>query len=304
MSKDGQMPTNEQLQEVLFKITDLISSLREEPVILPGLDIGCTIKQLDSSMMEQAAEHAININPTNGVSFGPTALAGLDTPLKIAVMVSKYWGPIPRTLTVSFMDNPSTELRRKIINHFNAWTKTGCISFAETGGVGDIRVSRGPGGYYSYLGTDIMLVPKNQNTMNLEGFTMNTPDSEFYRVVRHEVCHSLGCPHEHMRRQLVARIDRQKAYNYFLQTQGWDRQTVDQQVLTPLEERSIRGTVEADQDSIMCYQLPGQITLDGQPIRGGNDINEADYAFIGKIYPKQGVVEPPPPVCNCSRHLT
>ena len=114
---------------------------------------------------------------------------------------------------------------------------------------------------------------------------MNTQESEFKRVIRHEAGHTLGFSHEHMRAELIARIDRDKAYAYFLETQGWDKQTVDQQVLTPLSEQSIIGTPE-DQDSIMCYQLPRTITIDGLPIRGGLDINSTDYAFCGQIYPK------------------
>jgi hypothetical protein len=88
-----------------------------------------------------------------------------------------------------------------------------------------------------------------------------------------------------MRKALVARINPTKAYEYFLRTQGWDKQTVDQQVLTPLDEATLIFT-PVDQDSIMCYQLPGSITRDGQPIRGGVDINPTDYAFVGRIYPK------------------
>ncbi len=114
---------------------------------------------------------------------------------------------------------------------------------------------------------------------------MNTDEREFRRVVRHEAGHTLGFPHEHMRKELVALIDPEKAYDFFLRTQGWSRQMVDQQVLTPLSKNSIMGT-PPDQDSIMCYQLPGSITRDGQPIRGGSDINATDYAFAGRIYPK------------------
>ena len=55
-------------------------------------------------------------------------------------------------------------------------------------------------------------------TMNLEGFTMRTPESEFLRVVRHEAGHTLGFEHEHMRTQLVQRIDRKKAIAYFRRT--------------------------------------------------------------------------------------
>jgi hypothetical protein len=48
------------------------------------------------------------------------------------------------------------------------------------------------------------------------------------------------------------------------------------QVLTPLAKRSIMGTTEADPDSIMCYQLPGEIMKDGKAGPGGDDINEQD----------------------------
>jgi hypothetical protein len=113
---------------------------------------------------------------------------------------------------------------------------------------------------------------------------MNTPESEFRRVIRHEAGHTLGFPHEHMRREIVARIDRQKAYDYFGRTQGWSPAMVDQQVLTPLDERSIFAT-PADQTSIMCYQLPALITKDGRPILGGPDINPTDRAFGRRIYP-------------------
>src|SRR5207247_303638 len=112
---------------------------------------------------------------------------------------------------------------------------------------------------------------------------------EFRRVLfrSHETGHTLGFPHEHMRKALVARIEREKAYQWFWETYGWDKATVDAQVLTPLNEASLMGT-PADQNSIMCYQLPGLITKDGKPILGGTDIDTTDFAFCGKIYPKPG----------------
>jgi hypothetical protein len=256
-----------------------------------GSGIGCTIKSLPKRLLARAAETARRINPVNAPVFGPTAeMAFSDDvmePGKLAVLVGKYWGPSPRELTVSFLDSPPADLRRRIVAHMNAWGRTACITFAETSDVGQVRISRGGGGYWSYLGTDILHIPRNRPTMNLEGFTMSTPDSEFVRVVRHEAGHTLGFPHEHMRRELVARIDPDKAYEYFRRTQGWDKRTVDQQVLTPLEERTIMGT-PADQTSIMCYFLPGLITRDGQPIPGGRDINGSDYSYAGQVYPKAG----------------
>jgi hypothetical protein len=95
-----------------------------------------------------------------------------------------------------------------------------------------------------------------------------------------------------MRQELVARIDPQKAYAYFLRTQGWDKTTVDEQVLTPLDQSSIMGT-PPDQTSIMCYQLPGEITKDNEPIIGGLDINQTDYGFAVRIYPKTSAQKQP-----------
>lgn len=293
------------LREILGKIAELASEAAgfDDPGDGNGADeldlktrpskgrILCTPKYLPKSMQLKAARHAVSINAFNQPEFGPMQQAMPDleiTPAFIAVMTSKYWGRRPRTLSVSFMESTPSDLRRRILSHLNAWSRAGCIRFAWTGGTGDVRISRGSGGYYSYLGTDILLIPRDRQTMNLQGFTMRTPDSEFLRVVRHEAGHTLGFPHEHMRRALVARIDPEKAYAYFGGAPNfWSRSMVDQQVLTPLDERSLMGT-PADQTSIMCYQLPGSITRDGRPILGGTDINESDYDFVAEVYPKPG----------------
>jgi hypothetical protein len=58
------------------------------------------------------------------------------------------------------------------------------------------------------------------------------------------------------------------------------------QVLTPIEESSLIGTTHTDANSIMCYQIPGVITRNGQPIPGGLDIDKIDFDFMATIYPK------------------
>jgi hypothetical protein len=247
---------------------------------------------LPERLRVEAAQTAVKRNPANGIGFasitGASMALGIE-PQRISVMVQKYWGPQQRQLTVSFMEQPAADLRRRILSHMNAWSSRCGISFIETKGVGQVRISLRGSGYWSYLGTDILHIPQDRSTMNLQDFSMSTPETEYHRVVRHETGHTLGFPHEHMRQELVARIDPQKAYAYFWRTQGWDKTTVDQQVLTPLDQSSIMGT-SPDQTSIMCYQLPAEITKDNEPIIGGLDINQTDYGFAVRIYPKSSAL--------------
>jgi hypothetical protein len=142
-------------------------------------------------------------------------------------------------------------------------------------------------GYWSWVGTEILEIALDEPTLNLEGFTMKASDAEFRRVVRHEAGHTMGFDYEHMRRELVSKIDRQKAIAFYDVDQGWTKEEVEEQVLTPLEEKSIMGTAAADPTSIMCYHVPGKITKDGKAIAGGRDINANDFRFASSIYPKK-----------------
>lgn len=254
----------------------------------------CTPKELPRAKWLGAAKTATGINPLNHPPLERLARLNMGlvlTPEHIAVVTTKYWHTNGVKLTVGFLDNPAADLRARIISHMNAWSKTANVTFTESSDNPSVRIARGDaggGGYWSYIGTDILSIDADQPTMNLQDFTMQTPDSEFHRVVRHETGHTLGCPHEHMRKELVDLVDPKKAIPYFKATQGWSEDEVRQQVLTPIEEGSLLGTPHPDPDSIMCYQIPGSVTKSGEPILGGSDIDDEDYAFMATIYPKLG----------------
>lgn len=259
----------------------------------------CTPRQLPQHLRMAAAERAVAINPANHPSASLVGLVlGANPPReRIAVLVGKRWHTDGVKLTVGFLDNPPADLRAHILLHMNAWAKTANVQFTESSTDPQVRIARAGSppemaGYWSYLGTDILSIPANEPTMNLEAFTMNTPESEFHRVVRHETGHTLGFPHEHMRQELVKLIDEAKAIAYFGETQGWSPEEVRAQVLTPIEQSSLLGT-KVDSHSIMCYQIPGTLTKNGKPIIGGVDIDKKDYAFVASIYPKE-VVKPNP----------
>jgi len=248
--------------------------------------IVCQPKLLPQKQWIKAASMAAAINPVNQPAQRAAGLGRPLKPLELAVMTTKYWGAKGVDLSVSFLDKPSKLLRDRILSHMNAWSKTANVRFRFTAGQGQVRIARVQNdGYWSYVGTDILSIPLSQQTLNLDSFTMMTPESEFVRVVRHEAGHTLGFPHEHMRKELVDLIDRQKAIAFFGQTQGWTPQEVEFQVLTPLSKGSLIATDHADPRSIMCYQIPGSITKNGQAIIGGTDIVVSDRDFIAKIYP-------------------
>src|SRR5262245_14731317 len=216
----------------------------------------CTPKLLPRHKWQSAAKIATEINPINHppIERLVRVVAGFSpTPEHISVLTTKYWGVAGLRLTVGFLDNPPADLRARILLHMNAWSKTANVAFVETKTDPQVRIARQAGdGYWSYVGTDLLIIDKSEPTMNLDSFTMKTPESEFHRVVRHETGHTMGFPHEHMRRQLVDRIDVAKAIDYFKRTQGWDANMVRMQVLTAIEESSLLGTPDADPNSIMC----------------------------------------------------
>ena len=252
----------------------------------------CTPRTLPHDQLVSAAIKAVQINPANRADprlvravLGPSPL-----PEHIAVLIGRRWHTKGVNLTVGFMDGPEPALRARILSHMNAWGKTANVLFSETKTDPQVRIARADtpvadAGYWSYLGTEILEIDADKPTMNLQDFTMETPDSEFYRVVRHETGHTLGFVHEHMRAKLVKLIDPAKAIPYFEATQGWSEADVRDQVLTPIDESLLSGT-DTDQQSIMCYQIPGTLTFDGEPIPGGRDIDASDYAFAASIYPK------------------
>jgi hypothetical protein len=236
-----------------------------------------------------AAERAIRVNAYNGARIHQLSMVmpGFrPTKEHLAAVAMKYWRVGGVHLTVGFLDDPEPALRARILGHMNAWGATANVQFVESDESPQVRIARTAGdGHWSYVGTDVLSIAADEPTMNLDSFSMDTPESEYRRVVRHETGHTMGFPHEHMRQQLVARVDRDKAIRYYGATQGWDEQTVIDQVLTPIEDVQLLETPSPDENSIMCYQIPSSITIDGQPILGGTDIDPIDAEFAALLYP-------------------
>jgi hypothetical protein len=256
--------------------------------------IGCAIRKLPPEKLIESADKATEINPANAPNTAGLAPDEMLPRERLAAITSKFWGAGGVRLTVGFLDNPSAELRQRILLHMNAWGAWANVKFTLSNVNPQVRIARvntgDDAGFWSYLGTDVLTAGPGEPTMNLDSFTMNTPESEYRRVVRHETGHTLGFPHEHRRKAIVDRIDREKAIAFFMASQGWTREEVIQQVLTPFDSSALTATSETDEDSIMCYALPGSIMTDANAVPGGTDIDNLDAQFAATLYP--GAVSP------------
>lgn len=252
----------------------------------------CVPRVVPASMLEKVSRAAIEKNSANDQWTLTAGSPDGDVAPAITLRPSFYWGSNERKLGVTFLDNLSQGLRTKILSHMNAW-KCG-IKFGESRD-GVVRITTGdPRGHWSWIGTQILNVRPGSPTMSLKGFNENTPDSEFFRVVRHETGHTLGFDHEQLLPDFVRRINPAAAYDFYRRTQGWDKPTVDRNVLTPISESDSLHT-SPDQLSVMCYQIPGSITFDGRSILGGTDINDKDRTFAQAIYPQSASNAPMAP---------
>lgn len=149
------------------------------------------IKRLSPSQMVEWSLDSHRINPLNAPN--PRGALRLNLiPSHIAMLTTAYWGSAGVKLGVGFMENTTVALQNKILSFANLWGRNANVKFVPSSlSNADIRLSRGPGGYYSYLGSQCRHIPRNQQTMNLEQFVLSTPESEYFRVVCHEFGHCL-----------------------------------------------------------------------------------------------------------------
>lgn len=267
----------------------------------------CRPRPLTLAQQALFIRRSIEVNPANALEarvVAQPAPGRRGGPRRLVLQVGRRWPAGPLRLSVQFLDSPSAALRKRILLHMNAWAERADVAFSETRGSGQVRIARldapaALAGYWSYVGTEILAIEADAPTMNLQGFTLRTPEAEFTRVVRHETGHTLGFEHEHLRAALVRRIDRRKAIAWFARHQGWSAAETVAQVLTPLPAARLAGTRQTDPLSIMCYPIPAEITRDGQPITGGTDITARDHAFAATAFPRAG--KQPQPVARASR---
>ncbi|KAL0058790.1 hypothetical protein AAF712_014497 [Marasmius tenuissimus] len=211
-------------------------------------------------------------------------------------------------LRVAFIDKPAPclTLQQRIVGHMNDWSNCCDVRFTllhsedssnDQLAAAEVRISfsgkvlgKENGGYWSYVGTDILQrTDWREPTMMLTGYNADNPSSvDFIRNVLHETGHTLGLVHEHLRPEIVRRIDKKKAYDFWREKEDWNASDVNHNLLRVIEQSEHLFSEVSDLHSIMCYPIDESILKDGMkdpPITGGDVITDHDKKTAGEWYP-------------------
>jgi hypothetical protein len=243
----------------------------------------CVPKLLPPELLSKARHAAIAENPEN------RAIGGAS-PKRLAVMLAKRWAN-GRVLHVRFLNGDAVQ-RSKCEREAHRWEEYANVKFVFDDAPGsEIRVAFYDGrawndpGSWSYIGTDALVAPVTEQTVNFGWLDKYTDDAEWQRVVVHEFGHALGAEHEDQQPAASIHWDRQAVYRYFEGPPNfWSKQDVDDNVLNALPE-SGTGHSAFDEVSIMAYEIPPEFTLDHKGVKGGNVISEIDKQVVGQMYP-------------------
>ncbi|MEO6220631.1 MAG: M12 family metallopeptidase, partial [Ginsengibacter sp.] len=108
---------------------------------------------------------------------------------------------------------------------------------------------------------------------------------ELSRVVTHEFGHALGLLHEQSFPGAIKWNRSDSVYNYYLESQGWDRDKVDFNVFEVAEQFYTNGTTY-DPKSIMHYSVDATETTNGYSVKTNYYLSDGDKKLIAALYPK------------------
>lgn len=217
---------------------------------------------------------------------------GSERASKQVMSIRSKW-PDGATLSVCFLDGGGAAQTAflALLQEEVAFTnlKLPPMAGACAGGDSPIRVSFAMPGFWSYVGTEALLIPSPQPTLNLSGMGGDTAWTDDMKgTARHEIGHLLGLFHEHQHPDVDCGFKSDEEIAALL---NW---TVDQ-------ARTNFNKIKRDQDiltdtydpkSVMHYQLSPEFFIAGKDARcylesRNNVLSADDIAFLRVIYPPQ-----------------
>lgn len=248
----------------------------------------CIDLTLPDELLLESSRRAVAENPNNAPVVNRRTLPpGVmpDIPhVYLAAITGKLWQP-GRVLRVRFLDG-DPKVQARIPPFAQVWSDFANVTI-QFGNDPDaeIRISFQNQGSWSYIGTDALVVPQSQPTMNFGWLTLATPNEEYMRVVTHEFGHALGCIHEHQNPANNIPWDKEVVYRYY---QGppnfWSREQVDINLFTRYEA-DITQFSAFDPQSIMLYPIPNEFTVGDFEVGWNHTLSATDKQYISTLYP-------------------
>lgn len=212
-----------------------------------------------------------------------------DMRLGFILSINKKW--VNGTeLTYFFVEG--AEPQRKIVRQaFTDWKNLGIgLSFREVTTAGEAIVRIGfdySDGSWSYVGRDILTIPKQKRTMNF-GWDLTT-DPYGLTTAIHEVGHTLGFHHAHQNGSSGIVWDKQAVYNEFSgHPNYWSKEMIDYNILNKIPPSEVFSS-KWDPDSIMQYEFGPGLVLQPEAYRNGiyppGVLSTTDIKGVTSFYP-------------------
>lgn len=259
----------------------------------------CEDKLLPPALLLEAAERSIIENPENAPSGTADAarLLGVDSAALEtfgAVITGKKWKN-GRVLRVRHLDGEANA--RALVERFSKlWERYANITFSfVNSGDAEIRISYHlDNRSWSWLGTEALAIPADQETMHYGWLHPTTTEEEARRVIVHEFGHALGMIHEHQHPDAGIQWDEPVVIRYYTQRLGWSEAAVRSNLFARVERHETQFS-GYDQRSIMHYPVPAEFTRNGVAVGWNTDFSETDKGFIASVYPKPAPPNAPGP---------
>jgi len=280
---------------ILFKLSTMINGIQQEricssAIILPNENIAP-----DSTV---AAVYQSNIMWTNGQTIRIKFLSKPVWNFPVTYNVINYWfsqrdqngnriifDPLQGTyemLSANVWYSIPNLIKKIVQERFAKFLNLKFVFYESTDNSPDatnaeIRINFDTTkGCNSYIGTQNRSISKSNHTMNFAWFDVAT--------VLHEFGHALGLFHEHQSPfENKIKWNLPELYKWGVNTQGWDKTQVDQQVVNMLNPKIVTGS-SFDSQSVMLYFFPKNLTLDKRGTSQNCRLSPNDVKYLAEKY--------------------